>query len=309
MLAISPRPIPSIMMQLSPLPRGGNLLPTFHSFEPPKSINIGTPNRLQNRRPKLSLDTSGSSEPLLYKSSSLRLDTSSVISPTSRNTFHNVCSIQRAASSSPSDQTPRWSVNPSFHDSAISTPHTISTGLQERKDPAQGNYTSEPQVSKAVLAKSSLQRPSNVALRPIIRPPRSRSSTLRKKNVAFRDLLTETIETNTYTLAHFDLIGSAGAEDTQHGLPSPKFGLPQRVRTPTPAGPQVKRESRTESRWRTAIEAARAEVSDQSTLSSKRNSPVEADREGSDSDTSGSDLTSNLKRRRRDTPIATSDVT
>ncbi|KAF2154005.1 hypothetical protein K461DRAFT_292690 [Myriangium duriaei CBS 260.36] len=275
------------------------------------------------QRPKLSLNTSGISDTFSYKSSSLRLDTLSVISPTSRNTFQNIYnstlakSPQRASQCSPLEQS-------SYHESRTATPKDSALSPPKAKftpprsqvgsDPADHlSRTEKPIVSVNPPPENHPPRPTPVSqrpttstiLRPIISTSCERSSSRRRKSVTFRAHLTETIQTNTYVLAHSDLLGLPDSEDATPMLPSPSFPLPQRSKSrPIPNSRILgRRENKNESRWKAAIEAAEADESDDClNQPSKRGSPTEISHDGSDPEDCASNSDSKRRRRASQTP-------
>ncbi|KAF4552087.1 Hypothetical protein D9617_11g009350 [Elsinoe fawcettii] len=88
--------------------------------------------------------------------------------------------------------------------------------------------------------------------------PRSPRPRDRRKRVSFRSELTETISTNTYVSAHSDLLNSPSVDRTSMMLPSPTF-VGARMK-PSPLPFSSRSETRTESRWRAAIEALAGET-------------------------------------------------
>lgn len=320
MLAFLSCPVPPHAMQIPSFSGGGSFVTPFHPVEPSNSFNM-VPSHTPRSRPKLSLNTSDITDTFSYKSSSLRLDTISVISPTSRNTFRNICgstivqSPQTGTQCPPSKQKSSralWTSTP--HDSAISPPNADFTSVRNQTQSVTADHIGTPGSTitppgldlevRAARAKSktrNLSRSRN--LRPIISLSSSRSPARRMKSVSFREDLTETIHTNTYTLAHSDLLVGRNVEDVTSASLSPSFVLPQRVKAASK--PLSKRETRNESRWQAAIEAAEADKPEVSQSSpAKRTSPSEADYTDSDSDSSGSGSDSESKRRRRSQPLS-----
>lgn len=191
------------------------------------------------RRPKLSVNTSDLPPAFsTNKSTSLRLETLSVTSPTSRNTFSN----SYGHPSTPVARKPRLNVDLSLASTpvvkpVVSTPHTTSppessSSPLSSSTPSAESATSISSTGGTVSTpyRVSFNLPSVLKNGPIPRKRRRVSPSTpiamfpSTKRVAFRPQLTEEIRTSTYTLRHCDI---------ESALPSPSLPPPQ----PTEAAP------------------------------------------------------------------------
>lgn len=173
-----------------------------------------------SKRPKLSLDTITAPTKLFGKSStSLRLDTLSAASPTTRNTFRNAYnqnqSHRKHSSHSPQQpRSPRLKRNRSSLDAAPTSPVLfMSTNMD--------SDSGEPDITIPVsnVDALTLDPPYKLAFNlisilsnsPLARATMQKSSLQSAsiprvaKKVAFREPLTEEITTTTYTMRHSDI--------------------------------------------------------------------------------------------------------
>lgn len=248
------------------------------SYRPPRMPDYfdPTPSRTQKLRPKLSLNTVDVPSNFSFKSTSLRLDTLSVISPTSRNTFHNVYTTnpeQSTPSDSPTSSSPspqsqghraaldyRDSVSSSAEDKLLSSSPATSVDITTGSVSAGAESSFKTQLLNVDLTSDPRRASTQSAphLRSIISSSRDRSPSQRSKSVSFKPHLTETIHTNTYILAHSDLLALPESEIQAQGARSSSLPLPHRARSRS--NPEIRPLSRNEIRWRTAIESAKAEA-------------------------------------------------
>ncbi|PNS16714.1 hypothetical protein CAC42_4678 [Sphaceloma murrayae] len=258
----------------SPTARGAILTPVPSSTTTTTSPldNFHVAGSRQRTRPKLSLDTStaadGYNTSTLSNSGSFRLEALSVVSPTSRNTFHNY-HVPRSPLVLQS-QSPRSALP--CPDIRISSPPTESARSPLRVSvPTNYHYRPRSPSPRSPRSPSSprralplddpahlrtrISKPKPAAPKPIMSTgPRLRN----RKRVAFRPDLTETIQTNTYVTPHVSLLDSPSVDRAVLTLPSPTFVQAHVGTSPLPfAG---RSEGRTESRWRAAIERMKGET-------------------------------------------------
>ncbi|KAF2220958.1 hypothetical protein BDZ85DRAFT_251506 [Elsinoe ampelina] len=258
--------------------RGAIMAPLCSNTFPPALHHVAGPPK--RTRPTLSLDTvsaSGYNANSSSSSSSFNLESLSVVTPTTRNTISNTflprtpLTLQACAPRSPLP----------CPDIKIISPPTESTLSLEIKIPSPQNYThnSLPPSPRSPRSPSSSPRralPLDTSFastklksrvtkpKPIMTTttsssaPRSPRIRDRRKRVSFRSNLTEEIQTNTYVSAHSDLLNSPSVDRTAMMLPSPTFVGARMKPSPLPFSSRT--ESRTENRWRAAIEALAGET-------------------------------------------------
>ena len=189
-----------------------------------------------SKRPKLSLNTS--QVPLVFgrKSTSLRLETLSVTSPTSRHTFQNTyedlpspalsaqvashATYSQISSKRPLTLTPLQTspvveltpVSPSTF-SVDSTSSYSSSRQGSVSVPYRLTFSLYPILKNGSIPRTK-HRPSSAPTRPMFPA---------QKRVSFRQQLTETIQTSTYQLAHSDISDSESALVSALDLPAPRF--------------------------------------------------------------------------------------
>lgn len=233
MMALCPRPLAMdknlnshMAMSVGLLTQSAANATTAGQLRPISTSSSSVP-----RRPKLSVNTLDLPSAFSNKSTSLRLETLSVTSPTSRNTFSN----SYGHPPTPVSRKPRLTIDSSLPalDSKplFSTPVTTSP-LVHSQSQSTASTPSVDSITSATLTEEPVQTPYRLSfnLPSILRNGpipykrrRTSPSTPRPmfpsiKRVAFRPQLTEEIQTTTYTLKHSDI-------DT--GLPSPSLPAPQ----------------------------------------------------------------------------------
>ncbi|KAK3071811.1 hypothetical protein LTR53_007982 [Teratosphaeriaceae sp. CCFEE 6253] len=223
------------ILSSSPITYGQSAMPT-----------LSTPAPMPTTRPKLTLDTHGSSSIFGKASTSLRLETLSATSPTVRNTFQNRYEVVQQSKLS---GTKRPALTP------LST--TVSPGARRRPTPLRTELPGEDDVpdliSSSAVSSSSISTLDSLSADvpymlaynitsilcngPIPRTRSSRSPYARPrpvfpaaKKVAFRMPLTEEVKNIRYTMAHSDvetplpsITTSCAAEvdgDVEEGQPS-----------------------------------------------------------------------------------------
>lgn len=200
--------------------------PTSASFgAPPTPILLQpSPSPSPSKRPKLSLNTTSVSVSTFGKgSTSLRLDTLSATSPTSRNTFRNAyahqqqqasCALARQSTPSPlganrsaeymqtTDDAPEH-----FYDSAASSASTASiSSVESFSDvPYKLVYSLPSVLVNSPLPRERRKKTSFGQSRPMFPAV---------KKVNFRTPLTEDIRTTKYTLKHSDIDSSTSTIST-----------------------------------------------------------------------------------------------
>ncbi|KAG8626838.1 hypothetical protein KVT40_005783 [Elsinoe batatas] len=257
--------------------RGAIMAPLCSNTFPPTLHHVAGPSK--RTRPTLSLDTvsaSGYNANSSSSSSSFNLETLSVATPTTRNTISNTflprtpLTLEASAPRSPLP----------CPDIKIISPPTESTRSLEIKIPSPQSYThnSLPPSPRSPRSPSSPRRAlpldasfASTKLKSTVTKPKSIMTTTssssgprsprirdRRKRVSFRTDLTEEIQTNTYISAHSDLLNSPSVDRTAMMLPSPTFVGARMKPSPLPFSSRT--ESRTENRWRAAIEALAGET-------------------------------------------------
>ncbi|KAF1826559.1 uncharacterized protein K489DRAFT_376985 [Dissoconium aciculare CBS 342.82] len=192
-----------------------------------KPVLMGSNLPSPSKRPKLSLNTAGAPSVTFGKgSTSLRLDTLSAVSPTSRNTFSNAYNPIQPLRKSLSTHSPRSPRSPRSLRVRSSKPRTSEDGflkpassLESRTfpstlPPVDQNMLEVPYKLAlgviSILANSPLPRLSHhdkVSANAEARPART-------KRVSFRAPLTEEIQTTKFTLRHSDIESSTSSIST-----------------------------------------------------------------------------------------------
>ncbi|CZT17286.1 uncharacterized protein RCC_03120 [Ramularia collo-cygni] len=184
------------------------------------------------KRPKLSLNTANVPSSFGKKSTSLRLDTLSTTSPTSRNTFRNATLPTQGTTGLKTQQPP-------LADLAIDT----SQEQQERHPSPTDTATSNDSASSASSIESTsgevpyrLSRSLTSILKngPLPHSPRQKTSFAQSKpamfppakKVAFRTPLEEEVITKKYTLRHIDIASSTSTISTLELSPTKKEAGP-----------------------------------------------------------------------------------
>lgn len=224
MLAVmqSPPPLPvHTRMSLAVLPSA----PMTYSPASGSVSALAPSSPAASKRPKLSLNTSDVQLSVFGKgSTSLRLETLSCTSPTSRNTFSN---RDAQGSSITTQQKPTLAP-------LTTSPSTVNQEPETTQDCASSAST----ASSSTTDSSSIEVPYRVAFHttsilvnsPIPRK-RTRKSTLGErtmfpppKKVAFRSPLTEEVKTTKYTMKHSDIESSSSSISTLELSPQQSNG-------------------------------------------------------------------------------------
>ncbi|KAF1345474.1 hypothetical protein BDV97DRAFT_275906, partial [Delphinella strobiligena] len=190
------------------------------------------------KRPKLSLNTTQLPKSLGKSNTALRIETLSVASPTSRNTFQNAFgpldTQPQSARPLPNRIDTSTPLRASSSDSVISSASSTSTSSSEASATSASSTDSLtppvpyrlPYNNKSILTNGPLprgrSRKSYTTAMPIFSTP---------KKVSFKAPLTEEIHTVKYTMAHIDIESSSSSISTLN-LPPPSLLLRGQSKTP-----------------------------------------------------------------------------
>lgn len=172
------------------------------------------------KRPKLSLNTSNVPSSFGKKSTSLRLETLSTTSPTSRNTFSNALVIPQGitgldiqqspsthlANETKSDQQERRSSPTDTVTSSYSASSASTIESSSGEPPYRLSYTLTSVLKNGPIPRELHQKTSFGLSKPAMFPA--------TKKVAFRTPLEEEVKTTKYTLRHIDIESSTSTIST-----------------------------------------------------------------------------------------------
>lgn len=225
---------PPLTMSLAVLPHTSVGLPSSPAPLSYPSISSTGP----SKRPKLSLNTTQLPKSLGKSNTALRIETLSVASPTSRNTFQNA--FGPLSAQPPSARPPANRINTptplraSSSDSVISSASSTSTTSSEAYATSASSTDSLsppvpyrlPYNNKSILTNGPLPRGRSRKSYTTTTMPMFSSP----KKVSFKAPLTEEIHTVKYTMAHIDLESSSSSISTLN-LPPPSLVLRGQAKT------------------------------------------------------------------------------
>ncbi|KAI5370503.1 hypothetical protein Slin14017_G013820 [Septoria linicola] len=209
--ALTPTPTNNSRMSLA-------ILPSQPMAYSPSTTLLG-PSPSPAKRPKLSLDTNNVPSIFGKASTSLRLDTLSAASPTSRNTFSNALNPAHAPSKRVRKPVLAISTGAASSDQSSAQPSQALESAESSATTAT-SVSSIESISNVVPYKLAFNTTSILVNSPIPRAPKRsvfshpRPMFPAPKKVAFREPLTEDVRTTRFTLRHSDIESSTSTIST-----------------------------------------------------------------------------------------------